>query len=334
MNTFVPMTKAIGMGSLPQLVEDMGSFGQLCNVFEQERLPLALIENRDMRLPITTVANVFERSARAVGDRTLGLRVGRAFSPETYGNWIEYSTASENLGGAILRCIRTLHLHQTGPYMSLDINGDTAVWHYTMADGVKDSPNYSDHIIPSLMKFVANYLGANWKPKWVELDYARNSAAHELERQLETRTIFESHALGIAFPRSALLNPRRDPGNVENRGRLTMFDLQATQAKQPRPDLIGAVYSLISLRLLDGKIDLDGVAEIAGLSIQRIQRALRVEGLTYRKMLDEVRFQRAKALLQETDLSVTEMALALGYSEPRNFTRAFQRNAEIAPKNF
>jgi AraC-like DNA-binding protein len=40
------------------------------------------------------------------------------------------------------------------------------------------------------------------------------------------------------------------------------------------------------------------------------------------------------SLLRETDLSVTQIALALGYQEPPNFTRAFKKMSRSTPTEF
>jgi len=73
---------------------------------------------------------------------------------------------------------------------------------------------------------------------------------------------------------------------------------------------------------------------MAGVGVQKLQRCLRQEGLTYRDLLALVRSVRAKALLRETELSITEVAFVLGYSDHANFTRAFNRWAGCSPADF
>lgn len=50
--------------------------------------------------------------------------------------------------------------------------------------------------------------------------------------------------------------------------------------------------------------------------------------------LDEVRFGRATEDLVETPLPVQEVASLLGYSDPGNFTHAFNRWAGQSPSDF
>lgn len=48
----------------------------------------------------------------------------------------------------------------------------------------------------------------------------------------------------------------------------------------------------------------------------------------------EMRIQRAKTLLESTELSVTEISQRLGYSEIQNFTRLFKSYVGISPTQF
>lgn len=51
-------------------------------------------------------------------------------------------------------------------------------------------------------------------------------------------------------------------------------------------------------------------------------------------VLYERRLQRAAKLLRSTDMSVKEIAGAVGYSHSSSFTRAFERRFNRAPLNF
>ena len=68
--------------------------------------------------------------------------------------------------------------------------------------------------------------------------------------------------------------------------------------------------------------------------MQKRQRGLRREGLDDRTLLDMAKRIRAQSLLIETTLPVTEIALALGYSDHGNFSRAFKRLVGVAPAAF
>ena len=49
------------------------------------------------------------------------------------------------------------------------------------------------------------------------------------------------------------------------------------------------------------------------------------------KYLQRIRMEKAKRLLQETDATITEIALSLGYPNLYSFTRAFKIYYKVPP---
>jgi AraC-like DNA-binding protein len=62
-----------------------------------------------------------------------------------------------------------------------------------------------------------------------------------------------------------------------------------------------------------------------------LNRRLKAEGTTFRKLLNEVRFEVAGQLLLGTRMGVTGIATALGYADISAFTHAFSRMAGVPP---
>jgi len=77
--------------------------------------------------------------------------------------------------------------------------------------------------------------------------------------------------------------------------------------------------------------------EVAGtlcVSARTLKRRLRKRGLSYRRLLDEVRLSRGAQLLGQPGLSLEAIAIRIGYSSGANFSRAFRRWAGTAPGHF
>ncbi|MEP9367982.1 AraC family transcriptional regulator [Xanthobacter sp. VNH20] len=65
-----------------------------------------------------------------------------------------------------------------------------------------------------------------------------------------------------------------------------------------------------------------------------LRRRLREEGQSYQSIKDEIRRDRAMALLAEGTRPVAEIAEALGFAEPSAFHRAFRKWAAMSPAAF
>lgn len=69
------------------------------------------------------------------------------------------------------------------------------------------------------------------------------------------------------------------------------------------------------------------------LSERTLRRRLQEEGCSYQKLLNEMRFNKAKTYLK-TQLPIEEIAARLGYQEPAAFNHAFQRWAGQSPSRY
>lgn len=71
--------------------------------------------------------------------------------------------------------------------------------------------------------------------------------------------------------------------------------------------------------------DQNVMAGSLNMSPRSLRRHLAAEGTTYRKVVDEVRYEVAKQYLATEELTVDQIARLLGYDDPANFRRAFKR---------
>jgi AraC-like DNA-binding protein len=86
--------------------------------------------------------------------------------------------------------------------------------------------------------------------------------------------------------------------------------------------------------LMGEELNLRNLAELLYISERSLQRRLTESGTSFRQLQEETRFDLARQLLHETQDSVTEIGFELGYSNPANFTRAFQRWAGVSPRRY
>jgi AraC-like DNA-binding protein len=68
-----------------------------------------------------------------------------------------------------------------------------------------------------------------------------------------------------------------------------------------------------------------GIAGLFSMHRRTLTRHLHAEGLAFRQVADEIRFEIACELLTNTDMALGQVAAALKYSEQSAFTRAFRR---------
>ena len=69
------------------------------------------------------------------------------------------------------------------------------------------------------------------------------------------------------------------------------------------------------------------------MSVRTLHRRLADAGFSYQRLVDEIRRERASELLAERDRKLGDIAAALGYRDPANFSRAFRRWFGAAPRD-
>jgi len=215
----------------------------------------------------------------------------------------------------------------------LTLRGRLARYSYHM--GLRPSGyerQHLEHTLPALLESFRLYGGREWRPLWIEVGYAADRRLARVEEALGIPVHAEGARLAIVFPAADLALPRL--GGAPTGPPLTWRELMAVVRKRPRPSTVGTVADICRTRLLDGRVDIEGVALRMGVGVRTLQRRLSDEGHCYRDLLGELRIDRACRLLRACDQSVTEIALGLGYEDPAHFTRAFRRATQVAPRSY
>ena len=99
-------------------------------------------------------------------------------------------------------------------------------------------------------------------------------------------------------------------------------------------DVVETIRGAIMQRITQGPPHIEEIAASCPLKTRTLQRRLAEAGTTYSRIVDEVRFQAACRLLEDSSLPLAEIASALGYSDPANFTRAFTRWTGTTPRAY
>jgi len=104
------------------------------------------------------------------------------------------------------------------------------------------------------------------------------------------------------------------------------------------PHRLRKAVSLIDHHLAEeegGRVELQAVAKEVGMSYFHFSRAFKQSmGMSPTNYIAERRIDRAKKLLQETELPISEIALRAGFSSQSHFTTSFRRVAGATPRVF
>jgi AraC-like DNA-binding protein len=330
----IQMAHAREIASLLRLVERDAGHRTVEKILSEWELPASLSDHfGKTKIPFASLRGVFSSASRHLGDRGIGTRLHLLNSLDDFGAWQEFIIGAPTLGGAIARAIETLSFYQNFSRLSLLPAGKHAVWraHQPMAND-SDSAPFADKIVHDMQGLVRHYLGPSWRAPWFEVGYPRDADAALVEKSLGSRVIYGSIGPGVAIARADLEKPA--PLGSPRPRLLCRHDLVTLLGASHPNKRLAPTMDIIRLRLLDGKTDLEGAAQMLRRGPRSLQSDLGREGVTYRSLVDAARLERAASMLHETDMSLTAIADELGYGEQANFTRAFRRWSGCPPSQF
>ena len=80
--------------------------------------------------------------------------------------------------------------------------------------------------------------------------------------------------------------------------------------------------------------DMTEIAEKLHMSPRSLQRKLKEEGTTFKEIAQSAKCELAIQMLGTSDLSISEIAYTLGYSDDSNFNRAFKKITGHTPRHY
>lgn len=264
---FIPLVRAKGFGPFPALLEERAGERALYETFEAEGMPVGLRDSPTTPMPLSAMMALLSRAARRLGDRTFGLEVGERMTHRGYGLWIEYCAAAETLGEALRRATTTSWAQQSGCRLELAADGALRTLRFMAPRTGVSETQHADHLLRPMLTFARLYLGRKWKPDWVEVTYARDPDAGLVEDRLQIPVRFNCQGTGIVLRGTDLTHMR--PLGTGSSGRIvTLRDVRAEVLLMDAPEPARALSSMVALRLLDGRSDIEGAARAVGLSVQ------------------------------------------------------------------
>lgn len=313
------VTRASSLGPISEFMDRHG--GSIARVLRDVDLPLALLDQPEIIVPLREQFRLLERAARETGDAHFGARLGQAVSSPSlsaYGAWV-------CAAGTLRQAMRRAHaglgaMLQTSTNLYVTREGARVRWSIEFVEPETDGRHHNELLgVGYMMDMVRVYAGARWRPHAVMTALAAHEPRGELESILGCN-VSNGHAMSSIVLDAALLDASRHgaaPSAAAGR---------PDEPPVPRNgDMRATLAAVTALALHEGYPRIDWVAAKLGTTRRSLQRLLHAHGTTFNALVEDVLYREARALLAEQRLSITDIALRLGYGDPAHFTRAFRR---------
>jgi len=288
--------------------------------------------NLDFRLSYRQTRALIARARAALQDPAFGIASGARQTPLAWGLPGIAMMSCETLGEAVSYGIE--HQGDAGALLKHEafVDGQEFVMEVSSKFFDREiEPFLVEEAFSSAVAVARSLLGNQFDPSAVELAYPRPSYADAYRRYFRCPTRFNAKSNRLICAASWL--DTRIPGYDEIACRPLRAQLDGV-LKRPRhrSDLVESLMSRLRATL-DEQQALQAVAQQFNMSERTLRRRLAELSVSYRQLLDEVRYERARELLENRHQSINEVALALGFSDARSFRRAFKRWSGIVPSD-
>jgi len=199
------------------------------------------------------------------------------------------------------------------------------VWMIDTRKNPNDFPELTESAFARMVPTSSRMGGVKRFVREIHVTHAEPAYRAEYDRIFQMPIVFESDRNALLMTDDSWLTmktplPSRYVfGVLSERAEALLKSLENSKSTR------GRVESLLMPMLHTGDASMDTIAGKMGLSRQTLFRKLKAEGVTFEKVLDDLRRQLALHYLSGKKVSVNETAYLVGFSEPAAFSRAFKR---------
>ncbi|MGI9471940.1 MAG: helix-turn-helix domain-containing protein [Rubripirellula sp.] len=214
----------------------------------------------------------------------------------------------------------------------LEIGSDTTWLSYRESKVISSGQRFiNDMTLTVYYHLIRLTVDESWRPQQIRSHEQKTDRHLGVELFEDCKASFHRSSTGIGFPTEFLSRCTPWQKSLSEFNESDAWDLRADQDG----DAVDSIYRLIASRLLyRTPPTLQAAATLVGVSPATLKRQLASSGISYRHLLDRVRYQAACEMLSCSHLTVYEIAGELGYSGTNNFGRSFRRLAGMTPGEF
>lgn len=294
----------------------------LLSAMNSAGLGMEILRKPEERTEFARICALFETCARDWGLPDFGLRLAPYQQLDILGPVGLVTRMARNVRGALEAITDNMVIHCNALMVSLEEEEGVA----SIIVDTQPAPQGTRQYTLLALGVARNILeqAANGKVELIEVSLRQENdrLRPAAEAYFRCPVRFDAERDAIHFDAALLDQPveRTDPAY-----HAIIERYLATTRQEVAGRLGDAARREIARQMEFGKCTLESVAQRLRLEPRSLQRRLKQEGIAFRDLMDDWRRQRALSLVVQTRLPLSEVTLALGYSDQSIFSRAFQR---------
>lgn len=302
-------------------------------VFATAGLTLSDYEQKpSSRIPINNMTQLWDAAIKATHNPAFGLSVSEHVHAVHFKALGMLIVSCENLAQALEKIVAYHALISDSVQLSLKYSPDKIGFSIRAVEGVVISSVAIDSFYAVMVKFCRSIMGAGDLVAKVDLMRSKPDSIKPWQDYFQAEIQFNQENNYLWLYRSFLEKTslhfdkkvfQSNESSVQNYLQEMNANTWVEKCKK---------YLLVGLN--EEPTTLTKIAEKLNVSERTLARKLREEGFSFSQILQQKKQDLACYYLLETDDSITNIALNLGFKDASNFNRAFQRWNQTTPTEF
>ncbi len=284
------------------------------------------------RYKIENIDKLWRKASEVINDPCFGLKAAELWHPSNFGALGYAMLASNTLRTALERLDRYHRVISDEEFMKLDETKEGLRLTLVFRAKKRDIPEQNDAALAVILSMCrVNYV-EDLAPTSVTFTHPKPSCSARFFEYFRSPVLFEAPTDSLTFTTEAV--DKNLPGSNPQLAELNDQIMIEYLAQLDQDHITQKVKAIIIDHLPSGSVTDEGVARALHMSSRKLQRQLQSDGTTFNTLLNEIRQDLAKQYVRDQDISMTEIAFLLGFSESSAFSRAFKRWTGVSPSAY
>lgn len=295
-------------------------------VLESVGLTLSAVKQPGSTVHVMVIHQFLENCAMTTQDKSFCAEVGSSLETTGWPMIQQAMAEAKTLGDFLSIYVSKATQVASSVTAYLDVRGETASFGETRRFKPLIVPAQNDGFMMGLMiSLIEHVLGRSLDRGHVTLVVSDPSV---LSKRMKDFTILRGNKMGakLQFPSHWL--------STEIQAQVHAEQSNDTSISLNSADFLTSYRAILRQQIAIGDINVEEAARQLHMNSRTIARRLSVFGTTSSKEITLAKIEYAKHALTNSDRSIEQISLDLGYSDPSNFTRAFSKETRETPSGF
>ncbi|MEP5761869.1 MAG: AraC family transcriptional regulator ligand-binding domain-containing protein [Litoreibacter sp.] len=284
----------------------------------------------EKRISFDRFCRLLDILATIVSDDALGMRYGEYYKHGSSGAFGLGLRAAPTLKDMLNFYSKYVTILVDLDHFDLFIEKDRFTVDWRCSPLITQSAQFVDFVTFAFIRHLQHFAGHPVTPLETKLERRKPNNISLHKKAFPRKLSFETASNTLVYTSEILncISPNADPITFEFMSQKCNDVLTSLERKK---DIVTVVKEDLVQNLRTAAHSIENVANRCGMSERTLQRRLGEFGTNYAELFDQTRDELSLRMLQDRQMSLSEISHQLGYSSQSAYTRAVKRLHGVSP---